>query len=395
MEGPFADAVIVAAGASRRMGGTDKLDADLLGRPLLAWAVEAMARAGSVGRLVVVSAADRLDKLRAADWLAGAAHGRPLEIVAGGAQRSDSVRAGVARCSAEVVLVHDGARPLASPRLVDAVAMAAARHGAAIPVVAVADSLRRIDDAGWVSGTVEREGVAAAQTPQGARRELLEAAFAAAGGASFTDEAALLASAGTPVSVVEGEPSNLKVTRSSDLELAGALLAGRAGGGDHGSGQAVTGFGQDSHPFGPGDGLWLGGVLIDEAPRLYGHSDGDVALHALASALLAGIRGGDLGRRFPPTDPATAGAPSASLLSAVLNDVRAAGLRPRSAQVSLLGARPRLGAARLDAMRARIAELLEVDESDVAVIASSGNLGGPEGAGLVVSATAFVTLATR
>jgi 2-C-methyl-D-erythritol 4-phosphate cytidylyltransferase / 2-C-methyl-D-erythritol 2,4-cyclodiphosphate synthase len=389
MEGPFADAVIVAAGASHRMGGRDKLEAPLLGRPLLAWTVEAMARAESVGRVIVVTAADRLERLANADWLREAAAPLAVELVAGGAQRSDSVRAGMGRTDSAVVLVHDGARPLASPALADVVARMAARDGAAIPIIPVADSLRRIDG-GRVSGFVEREGVAAAQTPQGARRELLEAAFSATAGASYTDEAALLAAAGTPVSVVEGEPSNLKVTRPADLEMAAALLAGR-----HGASEMTSGYGQDSHPFGPDDGLWLGGLLLEEAPRLYGHSDGDVALHALASALLAAARQGDLGRRFPPTDPQTAGAASAGLLAAVLDDVRSSGWEPRSAQVSLLGARPRLGAARLEAMRERIGGLLGLPTDAVAVIASSGNLAGPEGAGLAISASAFVTLARR
>ncbi|CAN5551713.1 bifunctional 2-C-methyl-D-erythritol 4-phosphate cytidylyltransferase/2-C-methyl-D-erythritol 2,4-cyclodiphosphate synthase [soil metagenome] len=389
MEGPFADAVIVAAGASQRMGGSDKLEAPLLGRPLLAWTVEAMARAESVGRVIVVTAADRLERLAKADWLRQAAAPLPLEVVAGGLQRSDSVRAGLGRTDSAVVLVHDGARPLASSALADAVARMAARDGAAIPIIPVADSLRRIDD-GRVSGSVEREGVAAAQTPQAARRELFEAAFSATAGESYTDEAALLAAAGTPVSVVEGEPSNLKVTRPADLEMAAALLAGRFA-----ASETASGYGQDSHPFGPEDGLWLGGLLIEEAPRLYGHSDGDVALHALASALLAAARHGDLGRRFPPTDPQTASAASAGLLKVVLDDVRSSGWEPRSAQVSLLGARPRLGAARLDAMREHIAGHLGLPMDAVAVTASSGNLAGPEGAGLAISASAFVTLARR
>jgi 2-C-methyl-D-erythritol 4-phosphate cytidylyltransferase / 2-C-methyl-D-erythritol 2,4-cyclodiphosphate synthase len=386
MEAAFADAVIVAAGSSSRMGGTDKLEADLAGRPLLAWSVEAMARARAVGRLIVVTAADRVDRLREAAWLQASSGDLPLEVVAGGARRSDSVRAGVAAARAEVVLVHDGARPLVSPSLVDAVALATLRDGSAIPVVPVADSLRRVED-GRVVGLVERASLAAAQTPQGAKRELLlDAYLAVADEATFTDEAALLAAAGTSVTTVPGEPSNIKVTGPADLDLVRQIV-------DAGSAARMsTGFGQDSHPFGPGEGLWLCGVLIEEAPRLYGHSDGDVALHALATALMAAARQGDLGRRFPPTDQATAGAPSAGLLQAILGDLGADGRKPLSAQVSLLGARPRLGARRIEQMRARVAELLAVPLAEVSVVASSGNLAGPEGAGLVISASAFVTL---
>jgi 2-C-methyl-D-erythritol 4-phosphate cytidylyltransferase/2-C-methyl-D-erythritol 2,4-cyclodiphosphate synthase len=390
MEGQFADAVIVAAGASRRMGGIDKLSAPLLGRPLLWWSVAAIRAARSVRRLIVVVAPERLAELRAADWLVGGDGELVAELVAGGERRSDSVANGVRAADADIVLVHDGARPLVSSALVDAVAAAAARHGAAIPVLPVPDSLKLVDGE-LVGGAVERDGIAAAQTPQAARRELLANAFAAAApDAVFTDEAALLAAHGVPVATVPGEPANLKVTRPVDLELARAILAGR----DPASAQR-TGFGQDSHPFGPDLGLWLGGVLIEAAPRLYGHSDGDVALHALATAILAAAGLGDLGRHFPPTDPATAGAASAGLLADVLRGAEDAGWLVASAQVSLLGARPRLGGQRLDQMRGRIASLLGVADSAVSVVAASGNLGGPEGAGLVVSASALATLVRR
>jgi 2-C-methyl-D-erythritol 2,4-cyclodiphosphate synthase len=294
---------------------------------------------------------------------------------------------GVRAADSDVVLVHDGARPLVTPDLVDAVADAALHHGAAIPVVPVADSLRLLEGE-LVAGVVERDGLVAAQTPQAARRALLADAFAAAApGATFTDESALLAAHGVTVATVPGTPDNLKVTRPADLELARAILAGRDAGRVR-----RTGFGQDSHPFGPQMGLWLGGVLFEQAPRLFGHSDGDAALHALATALLAASGRGDLGRRFPPTDPATAGAASGGLLRSVVEDIAADGWRIESAQVSLLGARPRFGAQRLDAMRAAISRLLGADESAVAVVASSGNLGGAEGAGLAISATAVVSL---
>jgi 2-C-methyl-D-erythritol 4-phosphate cytidylyltransferase/2-C-methyl-D-erythritol 2,4-cyclodiphosphate synthase len=385
MEARFADAVIVAAGASRRMGGSDKLAAPLLGRPLLAWTVSALHAARSVRRIIVVVPPQRQAGRGDAGWLAGA--DSDVELVGGGARRLDSVAAGFRLTDAEVVLVHDGARPLVTPALVDAVADAAAEHGAAIPVVPVADSLKRLDGE-QVGGAVERAGLMAAQTPQGARRELLARAFAdAPPDAAFTDEAALLAASGVVVATVAGDPANLKVTRPADLELARAILAGRDA-----AGQRRTGFGQDSHPFGPQLGLQLGGLLIEGAPRLHGHSDGDVALHALATALLAGAGLGDLGRHFPPGDPATAGAASSALLDSVLEQVSSSGWRVESAQVSLLGARPRLGPPRLDAMRARIADLLAVPESAVAVVASSGNLGGAEGAGSVISASALAVL---
>ncbi|HUR16424.1 MAG TPA: 2-C-methyl-D-erythritol 4-phosphate cytidylyltransferase, partial [Candidatus Limnocylindrales bacterium] len=154
----FADAVIVAAGASSRMGGLDKLTETLLGRPLLQWSVDALSAAESVARLIVVARADRVEELTAATWLRGAT------VVPGGDRRSDSVRAGVDAATADVVLVHDGARPLASSSLADAVARAAAEHGAAVPAVAVVDSLKRAAD-GRLTDSVWRDGLVRAQTP--------------------------------------------------------------------------------------------------------------------------------------------------------------------------------------------------------------------------------------
>lgn len=369
------------------MAGADKLDQPLLGRPLLQWSVEAMAAAQSVSRVIVVARPVRVQELAAMSWLAGAT------VVAGGERRSDSVRAGLAATSADVVLVHDGARPLASPALADAVAAAAAQYGAAVPVLPVVDSLKR--GAGSTLGaSIERDGLLRTQTPQGARRELLLECFAAVGGASFSDEAALLESRGVPIATVPGEPANLKVTEPADLELVRAITSGRAAG-EGSDGGLHFGFGQDSHGFGPDDGLWLGGVLIEDAPRLHGHSDGDVVLHALATAVLAACGLGDLGRMFPPTDPATAGIASSRLLEQVVEQATQAGWRVGRAQVAVVGARPRLGGRWLDEIRARIGDLLMLSPTEVAVTASTGNLNGAEGAGRVISATALVGVHRR
>jgi 2-C-methyl-D-erythritol 2,4-cyclodiphosphate synthase len=190
------------------------------------------------------------------------------------------------------------------------------------------------------------------------------------------------------VTVVEGDPANLKVTEPRDLERAAALLEAR-------SGAPRVGAGDDSHPFGPADGLRLGGIEISEAPRLHGHSDGDAALHAVADALLGAAALGDLGRLFPSGDPAIAGADSRRLLADVVAVVAAAGYRPASLDLTIVGARPRLGPARLSEMRAAIASLLALDEGVVSVKASTGNLGGPEGAGRAIAAHALVTLVRR
>jgi 2-C-methyl-D-erythritol 4-phosphate cytidylyltransferase/2-C-methyl-D-erythritol 2,4-cyclodiphosphate synthase len=381
-----ADAVVVAAGASQRMDGADKLAAIVSGRPLLAWTLDAVMASGAVERLVVVTAPARVAAVAAAPWLPGG-----TEVVAGGATRQASVAAGVRHLHRidpdgddRPVLVHDGARPLASAALIEAVARETLRHGAAIPVLPVAETLKRVED-GRVVETVDRATLGAAQTPQGAlRRLLLRAweAFPPDRPPTFTDEAALLEACRIPVDAIPGEPANLKVTLPDDLRRVEQALAAEV---------PRVGYGHDSHPFGPGSPLRLGGIDIAGAPRLAGHSDGDVVLHAVADALLGAAGLGDLGRLFPPDARTPRGADSTVLLGEVVARLATAGLRPASVDVTVIGARPRLG-DRLDAMRTALAAALGVDQASVNVKASTGNLGGDEGAGRTMSARAVATV---
>jgi 2-C-methyl-D-erythritol 4-phosphate cytidylyltransferase/2-C-methyl-D-erythritol 2,4-cyclodiphosphate synthase len=398
-----ADVIVVAAGRSARMGGADKLLLDIGGRPLLAWTLAAVASAPVVGRIVVVTAAERTAELAAATWLPAIV----TDVVAGGGRRQESVAAGFAALDRDgsydgrVVLVHDAARPLVSPALVASVAEATARHGAAIPVVPVAETLKRVED-GVVTGTVERDGLAAAQTPQGVRRDLLREAyrrFPADGPETWTDEASLLEACSIHVHVVQGDPGNLKVTVPGDVPraIAGLAAVSRFAGGaafpevPNVTLTARTGIGHDSHPFGPGAPLVLGGVEIPGAPRLHGHSDGDAALHAVADALLGAAGLGDLGRLFPSDARTPRGIDSRELLAEVRRRVEAGGFWPTSVDVTVVGARPRL-ADHLDGMATTIAGLLGLPRAAVNVKASTGNLDGAEGAGRSISALAIATL---
>jgi 2-C-methyl-D-erythritol 4-phosphate cytidylyltransferase/2-C-methyl-D-erythritol 2,4-cyclodiphosphate synthase len=385
-------AVIVAAGSSRRMDGLDKLEALVAGRPVLAWAVGAFAALEEVRGVVVVTAVDRVERYRAAIWLPE----RVSAVVPGGRRRQDSVAAGIGWLRAngaddparDVVLVHDGARPAVSADLIRRVARATAEHGAAIAVVPVAETIKEVGD-GVVIGTVDRARLAAAQTPQGVRVELLEAAwqrFPVASEQVWTDEAALLEACTIPVHVVAGEPENLKVTVPADLARADVILGGTS--------DLRLGIGSDTHTFGPGRPLALGGISLEDAPRLVGHSDGDVALHAVADALLGAAGLGDLGRVFPADARTPEGIASADLLRGVVARLASAGLRPRSVDLTIVGARPRLG-GRLDAMRDEIAALLDIDRAAVSVKASTGNLTGPEGAGRALSAQAIAVVDAR
>ena len=372
------------------MAGVDKLLAPLAGRPLLARTLESIAVAPDVDRIVVVAAPDRAATISSAEWLPD----KVAQVVAGGVRRQDSVGAGVAALErltvdvrgagidldGRVVLIHDGARPLVSVELVTAVIDAAATHGAAIPVLSVSETIKRVDGE-TISETVDRTDLAVAQTPQGIRWDVLRRAVKQRpfeGPESWTDEGALLEACRIPVHAVPGDASNLKVTLPADLRLAEAILTSGAG--------SWVGLGQDSHPFGVGYPLLLGGVEFPGVPRLSGHSDGDVVLHSVADALLGAVRLGDLGRLFPADDRTPRGIASSRLLAEVVNRLAAAGLRPATLDVTIVAARPRLG-TRLDEIRDRIAELAGIAPADVSVKASSGNLNGAEGEGRGISAT--------
>jgi len=389
------DAVVVAAGLGTRMGGGDKLGQIVGGRPVLAWTLAALADAPGVRRIVVVTAASRVGEVAAAAWLPACVSA----VVEGGARRQDSVAAGVAALGEgepdDVILVHDGARPLVSPGLVALVAAAAAKHGAAIPVVPVAETLKMVID-GRVAATVDRTPLVAAQTPQGIRRDVLTRAWAEqppAGRATWTDEAALLEACKIPVHAVPGETTNLKVTLPNDLVRVEAALMARGDVTPAAAGLRV-GFGDDGHPFGPGAPLILGGVVLDGAPRLHGHSDGDVALHAVCDALLGAAGLGDLGRLFPAGPATPPGIASGEMVAACLERVCDAGYAPVAIDLTLLAARPRL-AGHLDAMAASIALLVGLATDRVNVKASTGNLAGFEGAGRGISARAVAVVAPR
>lgn len=387
----MADAVVVAAGRSERMGGGDKLAADLAGRPVLAWSLAAIAASPLVERIALVRKTEQAGEPRPA-WLPD----KVVAVVPGGDRRQESVAAGIralvaaqrdadAPAGARVLLVHDGARPLVTTRLVEAVARAAAEHGAAIPVLPVTETLKRIQGE-TVVATLDRSGAATAQTPQGVRWDVLRDALARVrpgDAAELTDEAALLEAAGIAVHAVPGEAANLKITCADDLALAESRLAGAR--------STRTGFGSDRHPFGPGEGLRLGGVEIAGAPRLHGHSDGDAALHAVAGALLGAVALGDLGGLHPADARTPRGIASADLLASVRSALAAEGWRPQAVDLSIRAGRPWL-ADHLPGMRVAIANLLGLELGFVSVKAATGNLSGDVGAGRVIEAQAVATV---
>ncbi len=396
---PFT-AILVAAGRSSRMG-SDKLWADLWGRPAWRWSLDALLAAPGLVRVAIAVPPDAIDRFRAA--LPRGAGDRCL-VVAGGQGRADSVIAGIWALSGAghgddtVVLVHDAARPGVTTALVGAVAAAAVEQPAVVPVVPVVDSLKRVRN-DRVVGPVEREEVAAAQTPQAARLGALRAAIeeSHAWGRPITDDAGALAAAGTPVHVVPGDPENRKLTQPSDLVSMRAALASRAMPIAGLGGSAVLapgvrcGVGFDAHRLVSGRPMRIGGVAFPDEPLgPEGHSDGDAALHALIDALLGAASLGDVGALFPPGVDAWAGADSADLVTRTVAALADQGWRPTGADLAVAVERPAI-APRRDEIGGRIAGLLGVDDGAVSIKGTtSDGLGISGGGGIAAWAVARV-----
>jgi len=391
-------AILVAAGRSSRMG-SDKLWADLWGRPTWRWSLDTLLADPRLLRIAIAVPSDAVDRYTAA---------LPEDrarcvVVPGGDVRADSVIAGIwaltnaGHDDETLVLVHDAARPAVTSELVGAVAEAAARiDGAVIPVVPVTDSLKRIGSE-RVIGPLDRDEVVAAQTPQAARLGALRAAIeeSHAWGRPITDDAGALAAAGTPVHVVPGDPVNRKLTEPSDLVAMRAVLAARAVGEmevrrDVPSGARV-GIGFDAHRLVEGRPMRLGGITFaSESRGPEGHSDGDAALHAIVDALLGAAAAGDIGSHFPPDDPQWAGADSATFVTRSVGRLAEAGWRPASVDLAIATASPAI-APRRDEIVGRIAELVGIPRASVSVKGTTSDGLGFAGAdGLAAWAVAVV-----
>jgi 2-C-methyl-D-erythritol 4-phosphate cytidylyltransferase/2-C-methyl-D-erythritol 2,4-cyclodiphosphate synthase len=304
--------------------------------------------------------------------------------VPGGARRQDSVRRGVEAlglAAGDVVAIHDGARPFVPPADVAAVVAAAAEDGAALLVGPVVDTVKRVRRDRTVRGTVRREELARALTPQAFRVSVLRAAWRAAGEGEWTDEAALVEAAGGSVRAVAGDPRNVKVTRPEDLALLSGVFPR----------ESRTGQGVDVHPFAAGRRLFLCGVEIPGEPGLAGHSDADAALHAVTDAVLGACGAGDIGEHFPPSDERWRDAPSDRFLRHAVALAGRDGWRVTHCDVTLLAERPRIAPHR-EAMRARLAELLGVDVDRASVKATTSEGLGFVGRGEGIVALAVVTL---
>ncbi len=404
--------ILVAAGAGTRVGGgVPKQFVTLGAEPMFVRALRPLIAVSS--EIVVVTAPSEIstaERLLADAGLgvgAGPADGGPgdrestggdpgaagakraaVTVVAGGERRQDSVRRGLEALTdaVEIVLVHDAARPFATDDLARRVVEAAERAGAAVPAIAVPDTVKRVEDSSVVA-TLDRGVLRLSQTPQGFARRVLEEAYRGLGDHAVTDDAQAVELAGGAVAVVEGDPMNTKVTTPLDLDDARAR-ANREIGLDA---AARAGLGSDTHRLVAGRRLVLGGVEIPFEKGLDGHSDADVATHAIMDALLGAVAAGDIGRHFPPDDPAYKDVSSLSLLKRVAAIVRERGHAIRSVDVTITAEAPKI-APHVSAMRRALAAAAGIGADAISVKATTTEGTGPEGEGLAISARAIAVV---
>ena len=338
------DVVVAAGGQGRRLGSAVAKQWLLLGdRTIFERSIAACASSHRVrGIVAVVPGADRAQ----AEVLAAAAAGaKYLATVSGGERRQDSVAAGLAAVphDADVVLVHDAARPFVTDAVIDRVIDATREHGVAIAAMSVHDTVKRVsvdDDVRWSDGTIPRQDLALAQTPQGFRRDVLDALLPAMTSViDATDEASLAERLGYRVAIVEGHSTNVKITTEEDLERARVMLAA----GRSSSAGLRIGLGYDSHRFAAGRRLVLGGVAVPDMRGLAGHSDGDAVCHAVTDAVLGAAGLGDIGGLFPDTDPAWKGADSLVLLRDAFGRVKELGWTIANLDVVVICHQPKIG----------------------------------------------------
>ena len=370
-------ALIVAAGQGVRSGGPlPKQFAMLAGKPMIAHSYAALTAHPDIGRVVVAIGDGQEAALATA--LGDVGH------VAGGATRRLSVAAGLEALAGDApdrVLIHDAARPFLSATIIDRVIAALKTHDGAVPALSVADTLAKGD--GSLGDIVPRDALYRIQTPQAFRFGAALAAHRGWQGEEPTDDAQMVRAAGGKVALVEGDTMLEKITYPADFAAAEARhMAGMRV-------RSATGF--DVHRLVEGEELWLGGVLIPHHKGLSGHSDADVALHAITDALLGTIAEGDIGTHFPPSDPQWRGADSAQFLAHAAALVAAQGGIIDFIDLTLICEAPKVGPHR-EAMRARIAALLRLAPGQISVKATTTERLGFAGRGEGIAAQAIATI---
>lgn len=377
--------ILLGAGSGTRLGRSEpKAFVHLAGRPTLAHAMDAVFGMKQAPQLIVTVPEGYVPLATQLAETAKPSNADTAIVVVGGDTRQASVAAALTHLapSVEVVLVHDAARPLTPSLLFDSVAAEVLRTGAAvIPGLPVADTIKRIGDAGVVQETVDRSELMAVQTPQGFPREDLVRAHEQAAG-EFTDDSALVAAAGHPVSIIAGDALAFKITTAWELRRAEQLFSGSAAAGIR------VGTGTDAHAYDATVPLWLGGLSWPGEPGLRGHSDGDVVAHAICDAMLSAVGLGDLGSNFGTSDPRLENARGEVFLRETLALVRQVGFEVGNVSVQLIGNHPKFAPRRLESE----ALLSSILNSSVSVSATTTDALGFTGRGEGMAAIATALL---
>ncbi len=385
------DAVVVAAGSSQRMAGIDKATAILGDKPVICHSLSVLDSSRLIDRIAVVVRSSEVSNMH--QLLAAINYSKQVSVVEGGARRQDSVKAGLdaladAEAQAEFIAVHDGARPFICDEMLRNGLDVATRFGAAVPSLPMTDTVKRIDR-GLVVETLDRREFYSVQTPQIFRREIITAAHETVD-KSVTDDASMVESAGGLVASFRGDAGNIKITTAHDLALARVMVTAR---GEKARPESAYryGIGADCHRLVPGGPLILGGAEIGFDSHLDGHSDGDVLMHAVASAILGAAGAGDLGSNFPSSDDAYEGADSAFFVASAAEIARDTGWRVDYIDATIIAQRPRLGEMR-EKMERNVGSILGLEEARVNVKVTSTDGVGMIGAGEGIAAESIATL---
>jgi 2-C-methyl-D-erythritol 4-phosphate cytidylyltransferase/2-C-methyl-D-erythritol 2,4-cyclodiphosphate synthase len=384
--------IVVAAGrgerASNAADASPKQYRDLAGTPVLSRSIAAFLGRDDVTWVVPVIHSEQVDRYAAL----GLVDPRLLPPVTGGETRQASVLAGLTALSPrrpDLVLIQDAARPLVSSEVIGGVIEALKGSEAALPVVPVTDTIKRSVDGRTVAATEDRKTLFAAQTPQGFRFPQILSAHLRAGRLprEFTDDAAIAEWAGLSVALTPGSTHNLKITHPEDFARAERLL------GKETAMETRIGTGFDVHPFDSGSSVWLGGVEIPHTHKLKGHSDADVALHALTDAIYGALGEGDIGKHFPPSDPQWKGAASSIFLKHAAGLVAERRGRIVNLDITIVCEAPRVG-PHVEAMKAAIGAVCGISTSRVAIKATTSEQLGftGRGEGIVAMASASIEL---
>ncbi|WP_337986699.1 2-C-methyl-D-erythritol 4-phosphate cytidylyltransferase [Dehalobacter sp. DCM] len=384
--------IVPAAGRGKRMGGQgNKLLLELAGTPVLIYTLKTMQDCPYINEIIIPASNEDIAVIKG---LVSDYHlSKVTAVIEGGAERQDSVFQSLQAVSPDIefVMVHDGARPLLRPGDLELFLEKTVDMDAAIMAVPLKDTIKKVDDQGWVLETPQRDKLRAVQTPQIFRRTLLEKVHKIAREETYytTDDASLLEWRGYPVSVIEGSYENIKVTTPEDMLWAETILNRRKG--EIPMKRAKTGLGYDVHALVEGRPLILGGVEIPHTKGLLGHSDADVLIHAVMDAILGACALGDIGKHFPDSDPQYRGISSKTLLAEVVRLIENEGYQLGNLDCIIIAQKPKVSPY-IDQMRINLAEILRANIQSVSVKATTTEQLGFEGREEGISAQAIVCL---